>query len=78
MRIITQDKKNDIPYDYSVVYTVTNLGENRTYIKSDTPIGSYTIGSYRGEDTAKKELENMHNEYMNGAMIYYARKNEDV
>lgn len=78
MRIITQDGRNDIPYDYSVIYTQSDLIRNRTYVKADTPIGSYVVGSYASDAAASEEIENMHEEYEHDTKVYRARKNEDV
>lgn len=78
MRIITQDGQNDIPYDYSVIYTQSDLIRNRTYVKADTPIGSYVVGSYDNDVKASEEIENMHKEYEDDARVYRVRKNEDV
>jgi hypothetical protein len=66
MRLISQDRKIDIPYENSVVYVHSVYGYNREEHRIITPMGDDTriLGKYSTEEKALKVMEMLQQQYM--------------
>lgn len=73
MRLISQDRKIDIPYENSVVYVVANYGHSKENgfhnivgyeIMAHTGDDYWNIGDYSTEEKALRVMEMLQQQYM--------------
>lgn len=69
MRIITQDKTEDIPYELSTIFVDTAVYPNRIYAKQ-AGLNDTLLGKYNSHEDAKTALAEVRAAYHNEENVF--------
>jgi len=76
MRIISQDRMTDTPYDGAVIYI--HAGTDQIYVMAHVPDEAFTIGTYNSIEDALRVMELIRDCFIYGGTYFVMPKSDMV